>query len=559
MAPQPAATILAHMLRDYGTTHFFNVPVISPAAVKAMAGLGITSIVAHGEKAAAYMADGYARVSGRPGVCGCQAIGATNLAAGLRDAWMARTPVIAFSGGPESATRHKNLYQEFDDMPIFDRLTKFNAVIDLPERLPDLVRQAFRAATTGAHRPVHLELAGFWGSVGAKTTEAEGRAEPLYGTAPAVRSAADPGVVAEAAMLLAAAERPLVLAGAGVIRSRAEGALRDLVKRWRIPVVTSLNGKGAVPDDGSLALALGVAGDYARDCANKALFEADVVLVVGSSLGSMTTRNWTLVSPEAKLLHIDIDALEIGRNYPGSLPLVGDAKMVIEQLIAAPTPPPRPDWLSRVAGWRSAWIEVAAPLERSEAVPIRPETLVRILGDAAPRDAIIVADTGHAGAWAARHLSLGEGHTFLRAAGSLGWSFPAAIGAKCAAPDRTVICFTGDGGFFYHMAEMETARRYGLSLVVVVNNNVSMNQERFLWDEGDVTQAKNWQFEAVDLAALARSFGWQAERVDEPTRIGPALAEAARAGGPMLLDVRTDPEIASPPSWAPPKAKKQAA
>jgi acetolactate synthase I/II/III large subunit len=185
-------------------------------------------------------------------------------------------------------------------------------------------------------------------------------------------------------------------------------------------------------------------------------------------------------------------------------------------------------------------------------------SLARLIGDAAPRDAVIVVDTGHAGAWAARHLSLGEGQTFLRDAGSLGWSFPAAIGAKRAAPDRPVICVTGDGGFLYHMTEMEAARRYGLPLVLVINNNVSMNQERFLWDEGDETQAKNWQFEDVDIVALARSFGWQAKRVDEPSRIGPALAGAARAGGPVLVDVRTDPGIASPPSWAPPKAKTAA-
>ena len=553
MALQPAATILAHMLRDYGVTHFFNVPVISPAAVKTMASLGVMSVVAHGEKAAAYMADGYARVSGRPGVCGCQAIGATNLAAGLRDAWMARAPVIALSGGPDSATRHKNLYQEVDDMPIFDRLTKFNAVIDLPERLPDLVRQAFRAATTGVQRPVHLELAGFWGAVGAKTTEIEGRVEPLYGSAPSIRSGADPEMVAKAVTLLATAERPLILAGAGIVRSRGEEALRDLMERWQIPVVTSLNGKGAVADADPLAL--GVVGDYARDCANKALVEADVVLVVGSSLGSMTTRNWTLVTPGARIVHVDVDPLEIGRNYPGSLPLVGDARAVVQQLRGAAAPRQPEGWLSRVAALKSEWADIAAPLETSSAIPIRPETLTRLIGDAVPADAVIVVDTGHAGAWAARHLALREGQTFLRAAGSLGWSFPAAIGAKCAAPDRPVICFTGDGGFFYHMAEMETARRYGLSLVVVVNNNVSMNQERFLWDEGDPAQAANWRFEPVDLVALAKSFGWQSERVDEPSRIKAAIAEAGQAEGPVLIDVRTDPNIASPPSWAPAKSK----
>nr|BFE36899.1 acetolactate synthase large subunit [Actinomadura rugatobispora] len=532
------------MIADSGATHFFHVPVFAHHAMSRLIELGVTPVVTHGEKAAAYMADGYARVSGRPGLCGAQAIGGTNLAAGLRDAYLARTPVIAFTGGPRAETRHRNVYQEHDDMPVFDRLTKFNAVIDRGERLPDLVRQAYRAATSGVPRPVHLELAGAVGdAVGGEAADGEAVLDARYTRAPAVRAPAEPEAVRKAAALLAEARRPLVLIGGGVKRSGAEAVLAGFADRWGLPAVASLNGLGVLPEQHPLWA--GVVGSYARDEANTALAEADAVLVVGSSLGSMTTRNFTLPAAGCPVAHIDIDPEEAGRGRRGVIPLVGDARTVLEQLdgrMSARTPEP---WRARVSRLRARWRERAGAVEAGDHPSLRPESLWRAVSDALPGDAIVVADTGHAGAWSARHLHLGPGHAFIRAAGSLGWALPAAIGAKCAAPERPVVCLTGDAGFYYHVAELETARRYGVNIVVVVNDNAGMNQEAVLWREG-TPEERNWRFEPVDLAAVAASFGCHGQVVEKADQVAGALAAALASGRPAVVDARTDPAVVAP-------------
>ncbi len=543
-----AADVLGHMLEEYGTTHFFYVPVLSPELIKRMLAGGIEPVMAHGEKAAVYMADGYARVSGRVGVCGSQAIGSSNIAAGLRDAWMGRSPVLALTGGSDSATRGRNLYQDLDDRDAFRPVTKYQEVLDRGDRFPDVIRQAFRMATTGVPRPVHVSLAGIWGQVTLEDVPGDVAVDARFGSFPALRTAADVELVDRAAAAIAAAQRPIALVGGGARRSDAGGGLGEVLDRTGLPAVTTLNGMDLIAD--THPSYLGTAGDYGRDSANQALAESDCVLVVGSCLGSMSTKNWQLISPSATVVQIDVDAAEIGRNYPATVPLLGDARLALEQLTARLPGRVDPRWQARVGELRTEWENYAHPLEHSSDEPLRPEALLSRLSRALPPDAVVVADTGHAGAWSARHLRLGEGHTFVRAAGSLGWGLPAAIGAKCAAPDRPVVCFTGDGGLYYHIAELETAVRYDIPVVVVVNNNVGMNQEKFLWDAG-AEQEKNWKFADVDLVAVAEGFGCAAQRVERADDIEIGLAKAVGSGRPTLLDVRTDPAIACPPSWSP--------
>ncbi|WP_131736928.1 thiamine pyrophosphate-binding protein [Actinomadura roseirufa] len=545
---------LATMLSESGVTHFFHVPVFGHEAMKRLIRLGVTPVVAHGEKAAVYMADGYARVSGRPGVCGAQAIGGTNLAAGLRDAYLAKSPVVAFTGGPEPDTRHKNVYQEHDDMPIFDRLTKFNTVVDDGRRLPELLRQAYRAATTGAPRPVHLELYGPGGKASsAEIADDEVVIETRHTRAPALRPLADTELVKAAVELLSTARRPILLAGGGVKRSRAEATLRRFAERLQIPVVASLNGLGVLPE--AHPLWAGVVGGYARDQANAAVLEADLVLVAGSALGSMTTRDYTVPGHDTTIIHIDIDPEEVGRNYRDSLPLVGDIDAVLNQLEAADAAPrQRPEWLARIAGLQREWYAEADEVELAEAPLMRPERLWRALSDALPDEAIVVGDTGHVGAWSARHLKLSEGHTFIRAAGSLGWALPASIGAKCAAPDRPVVCLTGDGGFYYHVAELETACRYDIPVVVVVNNNAGMNQEAILWEAG-TDEDRNWQFTHVDLAAVGAALGCGSWVAHSGAELQQALKEAVASGRPAVIDARTDRAAMAPTIYA--EAPKQ--
>jgi acetolactate synthase-1/2/3 large subunit len=504
----------------------------------------------HGEKAAAYMADGYARVSGKVGVCGAQAIGSTNLAAGLRDPYMARVPVVALSGVPGAATRHRNLYQDVDDHGAFEAVTKWNGHVADHSRFPDLLRQAFRAAASPACRPVHLEIAGRTGNSGDTEAAGDGRAEPRYAAGPSDRPHADPVAVAQAVAVLAAAQRPVILAGNGVARSGAAAGVRTVAEASGVPVVTSLNGIATLPYDHPQNA--GVVGEYGADGANRVLLEADVILVLGSSLGSMTTRNWTLIPAGAAIIQVDTEGAEIGRNFPVAVPLVADVGAAVTQLasgIAAVSAPRA--WRDRVMELRADWRGSVTAAENSAAVPIRPEWLFAQVAVDLADDGIVVADTGHCGAWSARHMKLREGQDMIRAAGSLGWALPAAIGAKCALPGREVICVTGDGGFYYHVGELETARRYGVNIIVVVNNNLSLNQEARLWDAGNADQAKNWTFTDASLADVARGFGCHGERVDDPADFGGALEKARAAGLPAVIDVRTDMRVVAPPSYGP--------
>ncbi len=540
---------IADMLRGYGVSHFFFVPVILPEAMKRMSAIGITPVMCHGEKAAAYMADGYARASGRVGVCGAQAIGSSNLAAGLRDPYMAWVPVVALSGVPSAATRHRNLYQDVDDHGAFESVTKWTGHVPDDSRFPDLLRQAFRTAASPACRPVHLEIAGATGATGDAPAAGDGRAEARYGHAPSDRPQADPAAVARALSVLAAAQRPVVLAGNGVARSGAEAAVREFAEAAGVPVVMSLNGMATLPYQHPLYH--GVVGHYGADGANRVLLEADVVVVLGSSLGSMTTGNWTLIPDGAAIIQVDARGEEIGRNFPVEVPLVADVRAAAGQLAAGVSAKAPPAWRDRVAQIRADWRREIADAESSAAVQIRPERLFAQVAAEMADGGIIVGDTGHVGAWSARHIQLRDGQTMIRAAGSLGWSLPAAIGAKCALPDREVICLTGDAGFYYHIAELETARRYGVTVIVVVNNNRSMNQEARLWDAGNADQEKNWSFTDASFTDVARGFGCHAERVDDPADFAAALEKARASGLPAVIDVRTDPAVVAPPSYGP--------
>lgn len=542
---------LAEAFKALGVTHFFYVPVIVPQAVKEMTQLGIVPVMTHGEKASAYMADGYARVARRPGVCGAQNIGGTNLAAGLRDACQARIPIVALTGGKWPSFRYRHAYQDIDDMPIYEAVTKFNAVVESADRLPDLLNSAFRAATTGMPQPVHLELGGLDGRAIVGFVDGDAVVDARFGSYPALRPPAPPEDVALAAAALAKAERPVLVAGGGVTASSAQSELCALAHKQNIPVATSLNAKGAIIDDDPLAI--GVVGEYSRTCANRLVSEADLVVYIGSLTGGLVTRNWSVPSPRTRVIHIDINPENFGRNFPNTIPLCGDAKVVLQQLIDALQPAAGSRaWLGRVAMLKQEWRDLVAAKEASGALPLRPERLCRDISDALPDNAVVVGDTGHAGAWLAQNIYVKSMcQTFIRAHGSLGWAFPAAIGAKCAVPDRPVVCFTGDGGFYYHMAELETAVRYGINVVVIVNNNASLNQEQDLWRD-DTAWDKNWRFAPVDIAAAARAFGCFSARVENPADTPRAMREALSAGRPAVIEAITDIRACSQPAWGPP-------
>jgi acetolactate synthase-1/2/3 large subunit len=549
------ASAVADMLAGYGVTHVFMVPAILRRTFAELERRHpeIARIGTHGEKAAAYMADGYARASGRPGVCAAQAVGALNLCAGLREPFLARSPVIAFTGGRLPATRFRQVYQEADDLPAFDQVTKLNTSIDDVRRFPDMIRQAFRVATTGSPGPVHIQVQGNEGQLDSDIEDLDALVEPEFASVPPFRPRPDDERVRAALAVLQAAERPVLVAGGGVRASRAGAELVALAEALNITVGTSGNGRDTIP--GTHPLCVGVVGTYSRETANRVVNRADAVCFVGTATGGMTTHFWSVPKIGAPAIQIDIDPEQLGRNYPLQAGVLGDARVTLARMLeladreAAPS---RAAWLDEIEAITSEWRERHEGVLASDDLPLRPERICRALTEHLPDDSIVLVDTGHAGMWMSQFFDLtAPTQSYLRSCGHLGWAFCAGLGAKCAAPDRHVAAFIGDGGLYYHLGEIETAARWGINTVTVVNNNGGGNQSKrgFDWAyDGDSTARSRelWAYTEVDLAAVAERLGALGIVVEKPTELALALERAFEADRPVVIDVRTDIEVHAP-------------
>jgi acetolactate synthase-1/2/3 large subunit len=549
------AQCLADMLKGYEVTHVFHVPAVLRTTYAEMErrDTGIKRLHVHGEKAAAYMADGYARVSGKPGICMAQVIGALNLAAGLRDAWLAHSPVIAMTGGREPKTKFRKVYQEIDDMPAFEPVTKFNATVDDVSRFPDMVRQAFRVAVSGTPGPVHLQFRGNEGQIDGEEAEMEPLCEPLFTRVPPFRPEPDAASVRAALKCLQDAARPVIVAGGGVRASGAQAELVALAEALQIPVATSLNGKDAIP--GNHPLSVGVAGTYSRESANKVVNAADLVCFIGTDTGGMTTHFWAVPKIGTATVQINIDAEALGRNYPFEAAVNGDAKVTLAAMLKIAdrgSAARRKAWVAQAQKICGEWRSKYKPALESDAAPIRPERLCHELTHHVPDDAIVVVDTGHAGMWMGGMYDLkSPRQSYMRSAGHLGWAFPAGLGAKCASPDRPVVTFTGDAGLWYHIAEIETAARWNIAAVTVVNNNGGGNQSKRGFDRvygGQQTEKARelWTFRKVNFARIAEDMGALGIRVEQASAFPAALAQALAAGRPAVIDVVTDIEALAP-------------
>ena len=326
-----------------------------------------------------------------------------------------------------------------------------------------------------------------------------------------------------------------------------------LAEALQIPVATSLNGKDVIP--GNHPLAVGVVGTYSRESANRVVNGADLVCFIGSETGGMTTHFWAVPKIGTPAIQIDIDPEALGRNYPLLAGVNGDCKVTLARMLTAA------DRAS--AGTRKAWIEEAQkickewaakyqPALISDAVPIRPERICAELTRHVPDNGIVVVDTGHGGMWMGGFYDLtNPAQSYMRSAGHLGWAFPAGLGAKCACPDRPVVTFTGDAGLWYHIAEIETAARWRINAVTVVNNNSSGNQSKRGFDRvygGTQTeQAREmWTFSKVNFARIAEDMGAVGMRVEKPAELGPAIQQALKANRPVVIDVVTDIDALAP-------------
>jgi len=548
------ARFIAETFKGYGVTHVFFVEAILRGALVEMENLGIRRILTHSEKAAAYMADGYARVSHRPGICMAQSVGAANLAAGLQDPYLGRSPVIAVTGRKDPISRYRNAYQEILHHPMFDPVTKYNVYVDAAEQLPFLLRQAFREATSGVPGPVHLDVLGHVGQTTDKfEIDSEVIIEEPYTHYPACRPEPEFERLEKVVRTLEEAKRPVIVSGGGAIASLAGPDIVRLAEALSIPVATSLNGKGTIRDDHPLSV--GVVGSYSRWSANKVVSEADLVLFIGTNTGDMVTNNWTLPKKGTLVIQIDINPSELGRNYPIRVGLMGDAKVTVCKLVEfLDTKHKKIEWARHTQEIVKKWQDGMEPFRNSDAVPIRPERLCKEITEVLPPSTILVADTGYSSVWTCSMVDfIRSSQTYIRAAGTLGWAFPASLGAKCAAPDRPVFCFTGDGGFWYHLSELETALRYGINTITVVNNNYCLSQcsagVSKAYGDRPGNRGDLFRFRGANFAKVAQELGCLGIRIENPKGIAPALETALRADLPVVLDVVTDENCK--PRWEP--------
>ncbi len=554
MPKMTGAKFIAETLHAYGVTHFFFMPVIIPDAMPDMQRLGIKRIMAHAEKPAAYMADGYARVSKKVGICGAQSVGGMNLAAGIQDAYLACSPVIALTGRLPQIEQNRHAYQEVDHIDPFNAVTKYNTVVTTVDELPTTLRQAFRESTTGTPGPSHIDLTGVTGEIITNEADLEVIAEAQYMQIPPYRPEPDSNSIKNTIDLLIKAKKPVIIAGGGANISGARKKLINISEKLNIPVATSLNAKEVFPYDHPLAV--GIPGSYSRSCANKIVAESDLIFFIGSHTGSQITNNWRLPRKGTTIIQLDINPAELGRSFPIQIGLMGDVKATLTKILnnISQKKEIHTDWIKRIQNLVNEWKNEVAPLLKSDTIPMRPERLSNELTKSLPNDAILVSDTGHSGIWTGTMMDLKhEEQSYIRCAGSLGWALPAAIGAKCAAPERPVICFTGDGGAWYHLTELETAVRNNINTIWVINNNSSLNQERHLNEEifGGTKPGSDqmWKFNQGQFSEIAKLMGCIGIEVNKPHEINIALEEAIESEKPCVIDVKTDIEGIAPIAW----------
>ena len=420
-----------------------------------------------------------------------------------------------------------------------------------------MLRQAFRAATTGAPGPVHLQFRGNEGQVDLEEAEMEALVEAQFARVPPFRPEPEAAHVKAALELLEKAERPIIVAVGGAPASAAGTVLVALAAALQIPIATSLNGKDIIP--GIHPLSVGVVGSYSRECANRTVNRADLVCFIGTETGGMTTHFWAVPKIGMPAIQIDIEPQSLGRNYPLVASVLGDARSVLVRMLGQidkSSAAKRAPWIKELSDLRADWYTRHKPMLESDAVPIHPARICGELTKHVPDDAIVAVDTGHAGMWMGGMYDVRTpAQSYMRSAGHLGWAFPAGIGAKAACPDRPVVVFTGDAGFWYHIAEVETAVRWNLASVTVVNNNGGGNQSKRGFDRADggeqTTKARElWTYNPMNFARLAEDMGALGIRVERASEFAPALAQALAAKRPAVMDVATDIEALAPTAVA---------
>jgi len=540
---------IANVIKGHRITHVFYVEAMLRYVNRKLDELGINGVMAHSENAAAYMADGYARASRKAGLCFCQSIGSANLAGGIHEAWLANSPVVAFTGKKPPTSQYTGSYQEADHRLLFEAITKFNADVSDPEQLPLVLRQCFRTAVTGKPGPTHTDISNHIG----RTVELGDVNQPYfldttYNSYPPYRPLAEKEEVNRAGKEINTSERPIIVAGRGAMISDAGKELYAMAMKGSIPITTTPDAKAII--DETDPLWAGVVGAYGMDCANKAVLDADLVIFIGTQAGDQTTCDWNVPNRTTRIIQIDIDPTELGKNYPNTIGLWGDAKKVLSQLTDGVDNMKRPDWRNQVSEYVQDTLKEYEAYQENDAMPMRPERLCAEISKALPDNGVLVSDTGFSAIWSSTMLRMKATQKYYRSAGSLGWSFPASLGVKCAVPSKPTFCLIGDGGFYYHLNELETAAKYGINTVTIINNNSALAQcasdIRFVY-RNDIQKAEEKYCHGdINFSEIARQYGAWSVRITNPTKIGSAIKEALSVGKPAVIEIITDPNANVP-------------
>jgi acetolactate synthase-1/2/3 large subunit len=522
----------------------------------------ITTISVHHEAVAAFMADAYFRITQKPVAtftsCGP---GSANLVVAVAAAFADSSAMLTITGNVPTSQWNRGPFQETgryfqgDFVNVLRPYVKRSFQPTRADMLPLAMRQAFALMMNGRPGPVHVDVPL---NVFVEAVEAEAIArEANWPQAPWARPAGDPQAIAEAARLLATAGRPVIVAGHGVELAGAEAALAAYAEAMSIPVATTPFGKGVF--DARHPLHLGATGRNGPYAANAACRNADVILALGTRFDDRATSAWlpglTYRIPPTKLIHVDIDAAEIGRNFQPAVGIIADARLALEQLLAqrSPRAAGREAWLARIDGWRKKWDAATKPPRTSDAVPIRPERVVADLRRVVPENAIALVDVGAHHNWMVAEYEVWKSRTLLQTWGyaSMGFGVAGPLGAKLAAPDRPVVSVCGDGGFVMNASAVLTAVEYDLPIVWVVWNNsgfsVIRDQQLGYFGQGrelaTMFRGKAGGLVSADYAAMARSMGADGVTVEKPADLAGQLEAAIASNRPTVLDVRVDPDI----------------
>jgi len=512
----------------------------------------IRHILVRHEQGAGHMAEGYAHATGRPGVAMVTSgPAATNIVTPLCDAYMDSIPMVVITGQVATAAIGTDAFQECDTVGITRSVTKHNELVTEAADIPRVIREAFHIATTGRPGPVLVDipkdivdpnnprsaLDWYW----PETLD-------LPGYAPTTRG--HPKKIREAAELICRAERPVIYAGGGILKARAAGALRELAELTGIHVVTTLMARGAFPD--SHELALGMPGMHGTYTAITAMQEADLLVALGSRFDDRVTGKLDGFAPEAKIIHVDIDPAEIGKVRRPDVPIVGDCRLVIEELVTAvrdlggaEAPPDRSAWRSRISGWQERFPLSYEPSEPGD--QLKPQYVLEQLRDApsTPEDTIVVSGVGQHQMWTSQYWRFDHPYTWVNSGGlgTMGFSVPAAIGAKVGMPDRTVWAVDGDGCFQMTAQELVTAAAERIPVKVAILNNAYLGMVR-QWQEMFYEERYSEVYLSPDLPDYkmwAEAMGCVGMRVESPEEVAPAIEKAnGIADRPVVIDFRTD-------------------